>query len=196
MFHKRLLWSLLGVGLLTACVAPRAWIDGGLEQGEDPDFDLAARFSLRYTPPADASNAPRQLSGRLEWRHRAEDDRLLFMDPLGQGVVQLERGRDGRARVEYANGQTEEAGQADQLLENALGAPLPFTDLLAWVRARPGTGARAEHDDQGRPLRVRESGWLIFYQYHEAARLPSRVDASLDGVVQLRLLVDAWKRPR
>jgi outer membrane lipoprotein LolB len=198
-FKRRLLWSFLVMGILSACVVPQARIDAGLEGEPDyADFDVKARFSLQYTPPASAANrAPQQLSGRLEWAHVAGGDQLLFMDPLGQGVARLERQRDGTVRLEHANGKTEEkaAGQADQLLEAALGVPLALDDLLAWMRARPGPGARIETDATERPIRVRESGWLIFYQYGDTARLPSRVDASLDGVLKLKLAIESWDRP-
>jgi outer membrane lipoprotein LolB len=193
-FQRRVLWSFLTAGFLSACVMPPVQVGEGVSQ--ESAFDLRARFSLQYHPAGfpGGDKRPQQFSGRLEWRHQAKEDDLLFTDPLGQGVAQLRRPRQGPVELRLANGERREAETVDQLLETALGISLPFDDLLPWVQARPGSGALVEKDEQGRPWRVRESGWLLSYQYaDESARLPARLDASLDGgVVKLRLLFESW----
>lgn len=178
---------------LTACVTPPR-IEGG---GQEPAtllnaFVLMARFSLQFTP-ADApiDTAPHSLSGQLEWKHLPESDDLLFLDPLGQGVARLQRDAGGATLTE-ANGRAHTADSADSLLERALGFPLPFDDLIAWSTARPGPGALVERDAEGRPYRVRESGWLLVYRYDGDHPLPSRLDASLDNRLKLRLVVESW----
>lgn len=190
-----LLWSLCALTLgLTACVAPTR-IGGapGLSIAPPGAFSMAARFSLQFIPPDAPIDAPsRNLSGKLEWRHRPESDDLLFLGPLGQGVARLNRDAGGVTLTE-SGGQQRHATSADELLETALGFPLPFDDLVAWSTARPGAGALVERDEQGRPFRVRESGWLLAYRYRDDQRLPARVDASLSQRVKLRLFIESWE---
>ncbi|MDR2164143.1 MAG: lipoprotein insertase outer membrane protein LolB [Zoogloeaceae bacterium] len=192
----RLFWSVCTLGLLSACVAPQARIDTGFARADSAvlvAFALKARFSLQFTPAdAPVGQAPRHFSGGLEWRHQPEQDEMFFLDPLGQGVARLRRNAEGIV-LEQANGGRRTADSADRLLEEALGVALPFDDLLAWIAARPGPGALVERDEQERVRRVRESGWLLAYQYTDDQRLPARLDASLDGMVKLRLVIESWE---
>jgi outer membrane lipoprotein LolB len=186
---------MLTAGFLSACVMPHTQVGEGVSQ-ESAAFDLRARFSLQFNPDDTPGNVkrPQQFSGRLEWRHEEKEDHLLFTDPLGQGVAQLRRPRQGWVELRLPNGERREAETIEQLLGSVLGISLPLDDLLPWMQARPGSGALVERDAQGRPLRMRESGWLLTYLYaDDAARLPSRLDASLDGgVLKLRLFFESW----
>ena len=192
--RRPLIWSLLTAGFLSACAVPPARVGEGLVReavsGPGP-FHLVARFSVQFQAAGDA--AGRHFSGRLQWQHGAEGDRLLFSDPLGQGVAELLRPPRGAVVLLLADGSRREAPDPDQLLAEVLGTSLPLGELSAWVQARPGAGALVEPDGQGRPWRVRESGWLLTYHYGEGAALPSRLDASLDGVLRLRLSMESWE---
>ncbi len=197
--RRQLLWSLLTAGFLSACAVPPARVGEGLAQqasaGGVASFDLSARFSLQFNPPS--GQEQRQFSGRLQWQHGPLGDKLLFMDPLGQGVAELQRPALGPVLLQLADGTRREADDPDQLIGEVLGVPLPLGELAGWVQAIPGPGALMEPDAQGRPRRVRESGWLLFYHYGdgegEFSRLPARLDASLDGVLKLRLSFEAWE---
>jgi len=194
--RRQLIWSLLSAGFLSACAVPSARLGDGLALATDtggPDtFDLVARFSVQLLAAA-GEEGGRQFSGRLEWQHGRAGDRLLFSDPLGQGVAELQRPQQGAVVLQLADGSRRESSDPDQLLAEVLGVALPLDELSAWVQARPGPGALVEPDAQGRPWRVRESGWLLTYHYGDGARLPSRLDASLDGVLKLRLSMESWE---
>jgi outer membrane lipoprotein LolB len=180
---------------LTACVAPSRIGGHAPDLPAFPDaFALIARFSLQFTPPdAPYDAAPRSLSGKLEWQHQPERDDLLFLGPLEQGVARLQRDASGSVALTEANGRQHTANSADDLLEKALGVPLPFDDLVAWSMARPGNGALVERDELGRPYRVRESGWFLVYRYDGDSRLPARLDASLSNRLKLRLVAESWE---
>ncbi|MDR3323214.1 MAG: outer membrane lipoprotein LolB, partial [Zoogloeaceae bacterium] len=190
-FQHRLLWSLLATSLFSACVMPPQQGEGrsgGAQRTPPAFFEMQARFNLQYTPrekrPETVGATPpaQQFSGRMEWRHVATEDQLLFMNPLGQGMAKLRRLPEGSVELQLADG-TRRVGEADQLLEAALGVPLSLDDLLGWMKASPGSGALVEQDEAGRPTRVRESGWLLFYYYKDGDDpRPLRLDASLDGV--------------
>lgn len=192
--RRQLIWSLLTAGFLSACAVPPARVGEGIALAASAGpgaFDLVARFSVQLL--AAGEEGTRQFSGRLEWQHGAAGDRLLFSDPLGQGVAELQRPPLGPVVLQMADGSRRESSDPDQLLADVLGVPLPLGELAAWVQARPGPGALVEPDALGRPWRVRESGWLLSYHYGETARLPSRLDASLDGVLKLRLSMESWE---
>ncbi len=194
MTSRRLfIWSLLTSGLLSACALPPTRVGEGVAQHlgeEQAGFDVSARFSLQYTPPMAEAKS---FTGQLQWQHNLSGDRLFFADPLGQGVAELWRPAQGMVSLVMADGSRREAADADLLLGDLLGAPLPLVEMSSWIRALPGDGALVEPDAQGRPRRMRESGWLLTYQYADEAALPSRLDASLDGVVKLRLAFERWE---
>lgn len=194
--RRQLIWSLLTAGFLSACAVPPARVGDGLalaaNSGGTGAFELVARFSVQLLAAA-GDEGGRQFSGRLEWQHGPAGDRLMFSDPLGQGQAQLLRPPHGAVVLELADGSRRESADPDQLLAEVLGVPLPLGELSAWIQARPGPGALVEPDAQGRPWRVRESGWLLTYRYADEAKLPSRLDASLDGVLKLRLSMESWE---
>jgi outer membrane biogenesis lipoprotein LolB len=194
--------------MLSACVVPPSSIspiarpDGGAsarahcraaaKTEQNAPFAFTARFNLVLAQrPQDKTE--RQFSGRLEWRRDATGDHLLISDPLGRGVAALTHPVGGRFVLQLADGSQREAADPEQLLDEALGAPLPFTELAAWVAACPNPGALVEPDAAGRPWRVRESGWLLIYRYDdENTPRPTRLDASLESVLKLRLAFESW----
>jgi outer membrane lipoprotein LolB len=183
-----LLWSVLTAGLLSACAVPPT---RGSTAAVGEAFRLEARFSLHYTPPA--GGAAQQFVGQLEWQHAPGSDHLFLRDPFGQGVAEIWRTAAAPLELQLADGRRQTGEDAERLLVDLLGVPLPLEELSGWVRAQPGAGALVEPDAEGRPWRVRESGWLLTLRYADPAdRLPARLDASLDGVVKLRLALERW----
>lgn len=191
---RRFIWSLLTAGAVSACAVSEPRLGEGVVQqaqvGLDR-FDLTARFNLQLEPRQEGE--VRQYAGRLQWQHGATGDRLLFLDPMGQGVAELLRPDNGQAVLLLADGTRREADDPEQLLGDVLGTSLPLKEMTGWVQARPGQGALVELDALGRPRMVRESGWFLSYRYGEEARLPSHIDASLSGVLKFRLFVENWE---
>jgi outer membrane lipoprotein LolB len=197
------LLSLLTISMISACAVPptpasRTNVpDSGVSAPSDcqeaTDFAFIARFNLTLALRPN-EKTERQFSGRLEWRRDAENDRLLISDPLGRGIAQITHPVGGHFLLQLADGSQREAADAEQLLDETLGAPLPLAELAAWVAACPGKGALVEPDAAGRPWRVRESGWLLAYRYDdENAPRPARLDASLESVLKLRLVFESWE---
>ncbi|GHT96550.1 hypothetical protein AGMMS49545_21800 [Betaproteobacteria bacterium] len=199
--------SLLTASMLTACAVPpspalRPNADGGAgtrvqcqgaASAEHDVFTFTARFNLTLAlRPSEKTE--RQFSGRLTWQRDAKGDHLLISDPLGRGIARLTHPVNGNFLLQLADGSQREAADPEQLLDEALGAPLPLAELAAWVVACPGAGALVEPDAAGRPWRVRESGWLLVYRYNdENAPRPARLDASLESVLKLRLVFENWE---
>ncbi|TVS18098.1 MAG: outer membrane lipoprotein LolB [Gammaproteobacteria bacterium] len=156
------------------------------------------------------------LEGKVAWRHpegrgnanlswvQAEDDfRLLLTGPLGQGSVRLESDGDG-VRLDTPEG-PRYAHQADDLLADTLGFPVPIAQARWWVLgvaaptavAGSRAGGRAEvmeRDVHGRPQVVRQDGWQIAWSDRrlvEGYALPRRVELSR-AETRLTLVIGAW----
>jgi len=155
-------------------------------------FALDARFSLTLAAER-SGGTPRQLSGRLFWKHEDNHDEWLFSDPLGQGIARLTRAADGGIIIEQ--GGKEEEIRNPRELEAKIGFSLPLAELASWVRARTGSGAIVEYDSQGRLKRARESGWLLSYRYaNDDDLLPAQLEAGLEEF-RLKLVIERWDTP-
>lgn len=161
------------------------------EVGHGKEFSVEARFALRLEQ---TGGQPQQLSGRLNWQHGPEGERLLLANPLGQGMAELESGRQG-ARLRLANGETRVAADASRLLAEVLGYELPVSRMPDWLLGRPGAGGELLRDGLGRPVQLREAGWLIDYAYEDeqAAALPARLTLQRAGEIELRLRIEEWR---
>lgn len=150
------------------------------------DFTASGRFALRHE---DGSAA-----GRFSWQRQGERDSILLSDPLGRGIAEIVR-EPGSTRLNTADQRHLRAADADTLVHDALGYPLPVAGLSSWLTGRPAHPATAktlERDAQGRPLRLAEDGWLIDYRYDDAP-LPSRLTARWGEQIELRLIIEDWQ---
>ena len=173
----RLVSTLLAL-LLGACAqlptTPRA---------PDVEFELSGRLAARY--------GDESFSGNLAWRHAPSADEMLISTPFGQGVARIAR-EAGAVSLTTAEQREYHAADAESLTQEVLGFRLPLAGLADWVRARPSSGAPAEidRDADGRPSRLRQSGWQIEYQDY-ADGLPSRLRLTYPGL-ELRLAITRW----
>jgi outer membrane lipoprotein LolB len=160
-----------------ASVAPRALM---------PAFLLEGRLS--------ATDGQQAASGRVEWEHAPQTDRLTLLSPLGQIVARLESSPEG-ARLLSADGTQRDAPSADALLPEVLGIEVPSARLPRWLQGAPDVGAEIrQHDAAGRPLLVIDQGWRIDYLSYADERadaLPARLDISR-GEARIRLIIDSW----
>lgn len=160
-----------------ARVAPRALM---------PAFLLEGRLS--------ATDGQQAASGRVEWEHAPQTDRLTLLSPLGQIVARLDRGPEG-ARLLSADGAQRDASSADALLPEVLGIEVPSARLPRWLQGAPDAGAEIrQYDAAGRPQLVIDQGWRIDYLSYTDERadaLPARLDISR-GEARIRLIIDSW----
>ena len=160
-----------------ASVAPRVLM---------PAFLLEGRLS--------ATDGQQAASGRVEWEHAPQTDRLTLLSPLGQIVARLESGPEG-ARLLSADGTQRDAPSADALLPEVLGIEVPSARLPRWLQGAPDVGAEIrQYDAAGRPQLVIDQGWRIDYLSYADERadaLPARLDISR-GEARIRLIIDSW----
>jgi outer membrane lipoprotein LolB len=99
------------------------------------------------------------------------------------------------SRLRTAEGKQRESTDPDALIEEVTGQRLPVTRLPAWLLGRSGGSARIAPDPFGRPGKLQEDGWQVDYLYDDEtpAALPSRLNISRDGEIELKLRIEAWK---
>jgi outer membrane lipoprotein LolB len=131
----------------------------------------------------------------LRWVHRAAEDEILLLAPLGQTVARIHRD-DGLATLD-ASGKHYEARDMESLMQQVLGWQLPLAGLKHWLYALPEPGSESliERDPNGQVSVLRQDGWEISYSRYAAPAidaLPLRLDLKREGVDVL-LLIDEWE---
>ena len=186
---KRIFATLVASSLLAGCATTAPGLPVARDQVRD--FSLDARFALRVSLP----ERPIESSGgRLAWEHKNGNDRILVSNPLGVGLAEIETSPE-RSRLHTADGQTRESSDADALMEEVTGQPLPIRQLPNWLLGRAKRPGNLENDSSGRPLRLTEAGWQVDYAYVDDApdALPSGITLRRASEVELRLRIEEWK---
>ena len=182
----RALVAWLAAALLAGCatiaVQPRA---------AEP-FDLLGRVSATHSGGVVTAN--------VRWEHDAQRDEIWLMTPTGQTMARI---LDTPAGVVLtrADRQEHRARNVEALTRQALGWPLPLSNLQYWVRALPAPAARptaVEHDQAGRLVAFDQNGWRVALTFHadgEHAGKVRRIDLR-DGPNEIRFVVDTWRNTR
>lgn len=185
------LWYLAVSLVLAACASQPTLGSRQPARDELQRFEMSARFALRTERPNEAAQ---NASGRLLWRHDGKGEQILVSTPLGQGIAEITVGSAG-AQLRTSNGQIRRAADASNLLASVTGYSLPLAELPAWLLGHPSPAGTVSRDDKGRPLRLKDSGWRIEYDYIDdsAAAAPSRLIIQRDSELELRLRVEDWQ---
>lgn len=156
-------------------------------------FAFDGRFSLRY--------AEKNYAGRLSWQHNEHSggqarDALLIASPLGQGIAELSSDSMG-ARLRASDGKSYFAADAETLIQQVLGYPLPLARLADWLGAQKVGAEVGATDAFGRPLRLLQNGWCIDYVYNneDPQAPPARLTITYENTLELRLRIDTWYDP-
>src|SRR3569623_3649720 len=129
----------------------------------------------------------------LRWSQDDGRFNLLLRAPLGQGSAQLE-GDDREVTLTMADRRRWTATDAESLIAQIVGTPLPVNGLRYWVRGLPmpeGPALRAL-DEEGRLQSLEQAGWRIAYrgyQQVEGRELPTKLFMENAGY-KVRLVVD------
>jgi outer membrane lipoprotein LolB len=187
---RRFFLLVAGAGLAACASAPK--LSGALAEREAlHDFAIEARFALKIER---FGEAVQNGSGRLSWAHQNGEDRVFLANPLGSGLAEIEIGQT-ISRLRSANGVLHENADADLLMQQVTGYPLPVSRLAGWLLGRPGAAGELTRDAFGRPLRLREAGWQIDYLYADEtpAALPFRLNINRADEVSLNLRIEEWR---
>lgn len=136
-------------------------------------------------------------SGRLQWDVHSQGSELDFYGAMGRGAWHLSIGPDISVLKE-ANGVESSAAEADSLIQQRIGWPLPLAALQWWVRglAAPGGGVAEQKFGNGGGLaRLQQHGWKIkFSRYTTTAGivLPTRLEARRENY-RVKLAISNWR---
>jgi outer membrane lipoprotein LolB len=127
--------------------------------------------------------------------HRAAEDEILLLAPLGQTVARIHRDAD-RVTLD-ASGKHYAAQNMETLMQQALGWQLPLSGLRYWVTAVPAAEGESniERDASGQMSVLRQQGWEIHYSRYAATTadaLPLRLSMQREGM-EVLLLIDEWE---
>lgn len=131
----------------------------------------------------------------LRWVHRATEDEILLLAPLGQTMARIHRD-DGQATLD-ASGKHYAAQDMGSLMQEVLGWQLPLSGLQYWVSALPAPGGESliERAANGQVSVLRQNGWEISYTRYAATTadaLPLRLKLKREDV-EVLLLIDEWE---
>ena len=197
-------FALLGAGCASltpprpADSANQAKADGARAYRQN--IELEGRLSLRYQQ----NQEDRSVHGSFVWTQTAEQTHLRLLSPLGQTIALIDI-KPGLAVLTQSGQPPRSADDANQLMAQTLGWPLPIAGLRDWLQgfATDSSGkafvARAPADGDGVAVTTQD-GWRIQYLNWQAAtadggaRMPKRIDldryTDQAGEVAIRLVID------
>ena len=161
--RRRVVSCALAAGIaaiIAGCAGP------GRIAGDGAAFERSGRFAVNVT---DAAAAPEAVQGGFAWRDTGRVLMLDLVNPLGSTLARIQVDARG-ATLERTDGSTETAPDADALVAQVLGTPLPVSSLRDWLQGRAGEGAvsNMERDAQGRPESFTQEGWQLRFSRYDA----------------------------
>ena len=148
------------------------------------------RFAVTVTGLTEGKNEGG--SGGFTLTQNAQTDVLEIRNPVGGSVAKIII-TPGEATLER-DGQVINAIDADALIQNALGLPLPARGLSNWLQGqtRPGSNASVERNDEGQVSKIMQDGWTLSYTWTNNQRLEklNMIRTSNIGSIDIRLVFD------
>lgn len=148
------------------------------------------RFSVRVIGITESQNQGG--SGGFTLTQEELKDTLEIRNPMGSSVAKITI-TPGEATLER-DGQTISAIDADALVQNTLGLPLPARGLSNWLRGevRPGSEASIDRNALGQVSKISQDGWNLVYTWSKQNRLERLVMSrnSNIGSIDIRLVFD------
>lgn len=148
------------------------------------------RFAVKVIGITEAQNQGG--SGGFSLTQDELKDTLEIRNPMGGSIAKITI-TPGEATLER-DGQIITAVDADSLIQNTLGLPLPARGLSSWLRGevRPGSEASIERNAKGQVSKISQDGWELVYSWGKQNRLEklSMSRSSNIGSIDIRLVFD------
>src|SRR5690606_19057048 len=109
------------------------------------------------------------VQGGFAWQDAGSRLQLDLSNPLGNTLARV-LVEPARATLIRSNGETEQAPHPDDLVERALGSPIPVGGLRSWLRGSTGKGVvgNLQKDAEGRITAFAEDGWRVQLSRYDA----------------------------
>ena len=131
-------------------------------------------------------------SGGFTLTQEALKDVLEIRSPMGGSIAKIII-TPGEATLE-SDGKVVTAVDADTLVQNTLGLPLPARGLSNWLRGevRPGSEASIDRNAKGQVSKISQDGWDLVYTWSNTNRLEKLImtRSSNIGSIDIRLVFD------
>jgi outer membrane biogenesis lipoprotein LolB/Tfp pilus assembly protein PilF len=131
-------------------------------------------------------------SGGFTLTQDALKDVLEIRNPMGGSIAKIII-TPGEATLE-SDGKVVTAVDADSLVQNTLGLPLPARGLSNWLRGevRPGSEASVDRNAKGQVIKISQDGWDLVYTWSNTNRLEklTMTRSSNIGSIDIRLVFD------
>jgi outer membrane biogenesis lipoprotein LolB len=148
------------------------------------------RFAVKVTGLTNAQNQGG--SGGFTLTQDELKDILEIRNPVGGSIAKITI-TPGEASLER-DGKVVTAVDADSLVQNTLGLPLPARGLSDWLRGqiRPGSNASVERNSKGQVSKIDQDGWNLIYSWDDSNRLEKLLmtRSSNVGSIDIRLVFD------
>jgi outer membrane biogenesis lipoprotein LolB/Tfp pilus assembly protein PilF len=158
------------------------------EQASQGSWD--GRFAVKVIGITESQNQGG--SGGFTLTQDALKDILEIRNPVGGSIAKITI-TPGEATLER-DGQVVTAIDADSLVQNTLGLPLPARGLSNWLRGevRPGSEASIERNPKGQVSKISQDGWDLVYSWANNNRIQklSMTRSSNIGSIDIRLVFD------
>ena len=158
------------------------------EQAQNGSWD--GRFAVKVTGLTESQTQGG--SGGFTLIQEDLKDTLEIRNPVGGSVAKITI-TPGEATLER-DGQVVTAIDADTLVQNTLGLPLPARGLSNWLRGqvRAGSEASVERNSKGQVSKITQDGWSLVYTWNNKNQLEKLVmtRSSNIGSIDIRLVFD------
>lgn len=148
------------------------------------------RFAVKIIGLTEAQNQGG--SGGFTLIQDALKDVLEIRNPMGGSIAKITI-MPGEATLER-DGKVVTEIDADSLVQNTLGLPLPARGLSNWLRGevRPGSEASIDRNAQGQVSKISQDGWDLVYTWSNTNRLEKLMmtRSSNIGSIDIRLVFD------
>lgn len=187
--------------ILTACVT--------VEKHQLPPGSEISKQAAWETHQADIQNINIwKLKGRVagksnnqgfragvQWNQLQSNYVIDLHGPLGRKVAVI-TGQEGSVQLKTSKGESFQADNAEQLMQDLFGYSLPVNGLRYWLLGIPDPSQTHDSlvlDEYGRLKQLDQAGWLIDYsRYLEGAPvLPALIQIS-NSTLKANIKVDRW----
>jgi outer membrane biogenesis lipoprotein LolB len=146
------------------------------------------RFGVKITGQKSTEGG----SGGFTLSHDGQTDILDIRNPIGGPLAKITIGPSG-AKLEDGD-KIFEAHDADSLLQNYLGLPLPARGLSKWLNgeARVGSPASIERDQLYRTIKMIQDGWVMNFSWNGKNQL-EKMDLqrkAAAGPIEIKLIFE------